>query len=64
MISKIKILCECGSVECNEHIMMNPCDYKTGYVYISNTCPFGAEETDIFIENRNGYVIYSEGKPK
>lgn len=55
--------CECNSLACSRSMRIPISEVqdhytKSGYVFISNSCIFGPEPTDVFIEQRQGYKVY------
>ena len=61
----MKVLCECNSFDCNESIDLSLEENKKVHsdcknIIIANSCPFGADPTDVFVKKGNGYSVYKE----
>lgn len=57
-----EVKCECSSYDCKEKILLTPEEYEKyrnqDWFVISDQCKHGAEPSDQFMEEKDGYKLY------
>lgn len=61
----IKVLCECNSFGCNKAITLSleenlEIHIEPNQIIIVDGCEKGPDQTDEFVEKKNGYSLYKE----